>query len=200
MIRLTALRRLCRDSSGATIIEFAIIAPVMLLMIMGLSDLSYQAYVQSILQGVMQKAGRDITLETGNATAAAIDTRVQDAVKALASNATFATERKNVRNFGNVKPERYTDANSNGVYDPNECFDDENGNNQWDTSSGRNGVGGANDVVLYTVVATYPRIFPLATLFGGTNYESVKGSTILRSQPFGDQAAQVVPVAVCPGP
>ena len=40
MIR--TLHRLARDRRGVTIIEFAIVLPVMLLMMMGLGDLLYQ--------------------------------------------------------------------------------------------------------------------------------------------------------------
>ena len=61
-MRRTTIQRLRTDCRGATIIEFAIVAPVMMFLLMGLGDLLYQLYLQSILDGALQKAGRDSTI------------------------------------------------------------------------------------------------------------------------------------------
>ena len=47
------LRRLRRDRSAVTIVEFAMIAPVMLLLLLGLFDLGYRTYATSVLQGAL---------------------------------------------------------------------------------------------------------------------------------------------------
>lgn len=57
---------LWRASQGAALIEFALTAPVALLMAMGLGDLAYQLYMQSVLSGLVQKAGRDATIQNAN--------------------------------------------------------------------------------------------------------------------------------------
>ena len=53
------LHPLVGDRRGVTAIEFGIVAPVLCLMILGLSDLAYQSYTQSMLEGAVQKAARD---------------------------------------------------------------------------------------------------------------------------------------------
>ena len=68
-----ALRALSRNSRGVTVVEFAIVAPVMMMLLMGLSDLAYQIYAQSILNGALQKAGRDATIQGAANNTAAID-------------------------------------------------------------------------------------------------------------------------------
>ena len=53
------LARLRRDRRGVTVVEFAFVLPVMLVLMMGMMELGYQAYVQSVITGAVQKAGRD---------------------------------------------------------------------------------------------------------------------------------------------
>jgi Flp pilus assembly protein TadG len=182
MIPYRRPRHLRADRRGATAIEFAIAAPVLLLMIVGFCELTYEVYVASVLEGT-----------------SAIDQSVESSVRALAANATFNVLRKNFHDFADVRPEPFTDANSNDVYDSNECFSDENGNGTWDKIGGRAGAGGANDVVLYTMTVNYPRPFPVASLFGGSPTQTAAASTLLRSQPYGDQAVSTTPPVVCPG-
>ena len=72
-MRRLFLRRLGRDRRGVTAIEFAFVAPVMCLLLLGLCDLTYQSYVQSIVTGALQKAGRDSTIQGAASRGAAID-------------------------------------------------------------------------------------------------------------------------------
>jgi Flp pilus assembly protein TadG len=188
------------DESGATIIEFGIVAPVMLLMLMGFFDLAHTSYARSVLQGAMQMAARNSTLESGTATAsqASIDSYVQNQVKTVVgSSAVFTATRKSYTDFSSVSSaERYIDANGNGKYDVGECFEDVNGNGSWDADMGKSGQGGADDAVLYTMSVSYNRLFPMATMLGWSAKQTISASTVLRNQPYGSQATPVY--AKCP--
>jgi Flp pilus assembly protein TadG len=190
------LYQFARNTRGATAIEFAIIAPVMILLLMGIGDLSYQIYAQSILSGSLQKAGRDSTIQGAPNNTAAIDQKVTDMVKTIAGNATIAFSRKNYDSFSLIKPEPFTDSNGNGVRDPKECFTDVNGNGSWDADPGIQGQGGANDITVYTVTVTYPRIFPVAKLFGWSANQTISASTLLKNQPYASQSV-ITPKQVC---
>ena len=48
---MSRLRHLHRDREGAALLEFALVAPVLLLMLLGMFDMGYNYYVQSQLQG-----------------------------------------------------------------------------------------------------------------------------------------------------
>ncbi|MBS0477978.1 MAG: pilus assembly protein [Proteobacteria bacterium] len=189
-------RCLWRDRRGATIVEFAIVSPVMILMMMGLGDLGYQVYAQSILNGAMQKAGRDSSIQGGANITATLDAKVAAMVKNIASNATIAFTRKNYDSFSVIKPEPFVDTNGNGVRNPGECYTDINGNNQWDADPGMNGQGGANDVTVYTATVTYPHLFPVASLFGWPSTQTITASTLLKNQPYASQTT-VTPATVC---
>jgi Flp pilus assembly protein TadG len=189
------LRRLPGDRRAISTVEFALIFPVLALMLMGFFDLGYQAYVRAVLQGAMQQAGRNATLETGASSATAIDNYVKDQVRRVAKNAVFspAPTRLSYSDFASVgKPEKFVDKTPfNNKYDVGECFEDVNGNGTWDSDLGKSGQGGADDAVLYTVTVQYKRTFPMSKLFGWSTDQVVKASTVLRNQPFGDQALPV---------
>ena len=80
---MICVRDLVRDREGVTIVEFAIVAPVMLTLIFGVLDLGHGLYMQSVLQGAVQSAGRDSGLEGASGSQAAIDEHVIDSVKAV---------------------------------------------------------------------------------------------------------------------
>lgn len=193
----TLPRRLIGDRRGGTIVEFAIVAPVMLLTIMGLGDLLYQTYLQSILSGAIQKAGRDSSIQGGANQTAVLDNRVITIVRRVADTATFTSSRESAANFVRMKPEPFTDKTPlNGRRDAGECFEDYNFNGQWDANPTRTGQGGANDVTLYKITVTYPRPFPIATLMGFSANQKISAQTLLKNQPYATQKV-TTPPSVC---
>ena len=192
-------RRLAADRRGATLPEFAVVLPTFLLLLVGIYDIGHGIYVQSVLQGSMQDAGRDAGLESGTAQKNAIDQYVRDQMQPLVHEGEYEIERSNYETFSDVgRPEDFDDANGNDIYDADECFTDENDNEIWDSDVGKDGLGGANDVVLYTVTLTYDRVFPLWALIDDqAKQTTVTAATTLRNQPFGTQGARAA-VQVCP--
>lgn len=184
------LRRLRADERGMNAVEFGILAPVLCLTLMGLMDLAYQAYIQASMEGAIQKAGRDSGIEAANT--ATVDERMKAAVRTVVPRASFVIERKSYASFGNISPERFDDANNNGVYNKGECFYDVNNNKAWDADPGAIGQGGASDVTLLTVTATYTRLFPLAKMLGGSSEQSTSATTLLKNQPYQTQAVSTV--------
>ncbi|WP_010544974.1 TadE/TadG family type IV pilus assembly protein [Sphingomonas elodea] len=180
------MRRLWHDRGGATLIEFAILLPVLMALLMGLMDISYQAYVQAVLEGAVQKAGRDSTIEAADT--ATIDARVVTSVRRVAGNATVTPSRRSYASFGLIKAESYTDNNGNNRYDAGDCFTDVNGNGQWDADPGIVGQGSASDVTVYKVTVTYGRLFLMAGLIGWSNQVVLSASTRFKNQPYNAQS------------
>ena len=196
MIRIIRKNRLSEDESGATLIEFAFVAPTFLLMLMGLFDLGYTVYMQSALTGAVQNAARSSALETGAASLDAIDLEVKNHILAINSDADIPDPvRKSYFDYNGVgQPEVFTDTNGDGDYDVGECFEDVNDNDTWDADIGEDGVGGPNDIVLYTVTVNYDRLFPFWHMMGWDQEKTLTSSTVLKNQPFGDQAAVTMEV------
>lgn len=185
---------LLRDERGATLVEFALLSPVLLLTILGLMDMGYNYYVQAQLQGTIQKAARDATLERAQSTTDDIDASVAKAVHQLVPAASLAFERSSYTRFTDVaQPEDFSDLDEDGRCDDGEPFEDANGNGRWDEDRGTRGTGGARDAVLYEVTVTYPRAFGIAGLVGLPNTFTTRSTTVLRNQPWGEQIVTVRP-------
>lgn len=203
------LRRLTGDRRGATAIEFAIVAPVMALMMMGLGDLLQQVYAQSVLSGAVQKAARDAAIQGGAQNTAAIDAKVVTMVQSVAradsqscattpAAKTWCSTRRSYSDFASVAPEPFVDRNGNGIRDAGECFTDINGNKIWDADPGSVGQGGANDVTLYSMNITYPRLFPMAGLAGFPQNITISAQTLLKNQPYATQQTITPKTEGCP--
>ena len=183
-------RHLSRDTRGATIVEFALAAPLLLVAILGLFDLGHNMYTASVIHGAVQKAARDSTIEGAADKAGTLDDRVTSAVRLIAPGATLEFDRAAYATFSEVaQPEDFTDVNANGICDANEPFEDANGNGNWDADAGKQGFGGARDAVLYTVAVTYNRPFPIAKLIGQPGTFTTTARTVLRNQPYGPQGS-----------
>jgi Flp pilus assembly protein TadG len=191
---------LADDTRGVTMVEFALIAPVLVLLLMGMFDLGHSQYARSVLEGEMQAAGRASTFETSTVVAnqAAIDAQVASQIRRIAGkSATVTFSRKAVQSYKRMqlRAEEFLDGNGNNVCDNGETFEDSNGNGTWSPDATIAGQGGAKDVQLYDATVTYPRMFPMASLLGWSQNQTVKASTVLRNQPYTNQA--VIPKGTC---
>lgn len=196
---LCFLQRLRGDQTGATIVEFAVIAPVMSVLLLGAFDIAHTLYMRAALQGVVQKTARDSTLEDASesATQLALDAKVMTQAKALANNAQVSITRRYYRTFSDAsaaRAETWTDTDHDGTCNNGEPYEDANRNGTWDKDGGDGGQGGAKDAVLYTVQVRYPHMFPIYQVIGGSTQATVTASTVLKNQPYGDQGTYGAPV------
>jgi hypothetical protein len=179
-----------KNEKGIAAVEMAAIAPAFLIILMGGLELGHTLYIQSIMNGEIQKAARDASLETGGETATqeAIDAKVRGALLHLNNAATINIDRASYQNFTKAQARQPEDVNGNGICETGENWIDRNFNGLYDANGGSSGQGGAKDVVVYTVTMNYPRLFPVAKLIGFSSNANLTARTVLANQPFGDQA------------
>jgi Flp pilus assembly protein TadG len=221
---------LAKAEEGSTLLEFAFIAPTLCMLLMGAMDVGHTLYMNSMVEGIVQKTARDASLEGGQLAAnqTAMDTRIRTEVSKLVNNATTTITRTSFMNFRQASrrhepftdmpsagpdgiytvSEAFTDVNGNGVYDVGEPFVDtmsapdgvcnngevyvdEDNSTSWTANLGRTGQGGAKDAVVYRVEVNYPAVFPLYSFLGMSNQKQITATTVLRNQPYGDQAGSV---------
>jgi Flp pilus assembly protein TadG len=196
MIRsLMARWHVLRDEGGATLVEFGLVAAPFFLMLLGIMDLGYRGYVDTVSKSVLHRVARDAS--TGEMTVSQIEQQVTDGLDDLVlKNAVINVSTESYFDFTNVgKPEKLTvDNNKNGAVDPGDCFIDNNGNDVFDTDYGIAGTGGPDDIVSYKIEIVTPRLFPLASMIGLDETMTISNSTAVRNQPYG---AQVALVATC---
>lgn len=185
------LRRLRRDRTAASAAEFGLAAPILMLIIAATLQMAQAYYVRTILQGAVNRASRNSTLQSAQTSQTDIDAQVTRMVQDVMPAAGITFVRKNYSDFTNVgQPEDFTDSNNNGIHDPTECFVDLNGNGTWDDDVGKTGVGGAGDVVVYTVTVSYDQWFGFAHSLGLPLKQTLHATTILRNQPFATQTTR----------
>lgn len=178
------------DERGISAVEFALISPVMFLLMLGSMDVGIRIYVRSVLEGELAKAGRDSSLQTAADTTAQsnLDSRVRNMVRNVVGTATVTFNRTAFSSYARVqsRAEPFIDADANGNCNNGESYEDSNGNGVWDLDSGVSGAGNASDALLYEVTVSYPSFFPLNRMLGRTSNVTFSANTILKNQPYAD--------------
>jgi Flp pilus assembly pilin Flp len=182
-------RNFRKEQRGVAAVEFAIIAPVFLILIFGIIEVSSILYVTMVLEGATTTSSR--LAKTGyQAQGATRQDMIYDMIK---QNAGLLVDTKKISiaslsygSFSNIgQPEPFTDLNSNGIWNFNEPYSDVNGNGKWDSDMGITGLGGANDIVLYKITYPWPVYTPLLSKFMGNNgIYTITTNVIVKNEPY----------------
>ena len=182
------MRALLANTRGVTAVEFALIAPVLILLTLGTIDVGYTLTVQRLLEASAREAsrfgvtGRDPDDLTRTATIRRIVERTligSDVAGRLAIDVRAYTS------FDNVgRPEPFQDENDNGRRDPGETFTDVNGDGTWNPDMGVPTAGGAGDVVVYTLSYAQPVLVPFMAKFYGDATITHRARAVVRNEPF----------------
>lgn len=184
-----ALLRLRRDDRGIAAIEFALLAPTFLLLVMGIIEFSLVMYCTSVLESAAVNSAR--LAKTGYTQQGITRQQmIYDMVKSRASGLmnpnNVGISAKYYSQISQINdPEPYTDSNNNHVHDASEPYTDINANGQWDADMGTAGLGGAGDIVVYTVTYPWPISTPIIRSFiGQGGIYTVTSSVVVRNEPY----------------
>lgn len=181
------LPRLRRSRNGNVAIEFALVAPLFVVSVVGVMEIGMILGVQSLMEGAVRDAARfGVTGQD--------DAERLDIIGDIISNRTIGLvdldeASVDVLTYGSFDdigaPEPFVDdAPFNGVYDSGESYTDINGNGQWDPDQGKKGAGDASEVVLYRILYEVPSLTGLIDhLIGGI---SLSASIAVRNEPWND--------------
>jgi Flp pilus assembly protein TadG len=199
-----SFRAFVRDCRGVTAVEFGLVALPLSMLVMGGLDLGHQAYIRSVMQGALADAAREASVQdpqftaSGSTTEERVANTVKNQLKAITPGATITVTVSNFYDFSGIgNPEKLmTDVNGNGKYDAadGDCFSDLNENGKYDLDTGRDGIGGANDVAFYQARIVMPRLLPVAKFIGFAPNYDMTVATAVRNQPYGTQKT---PPVVC---
>ncbi len=150
------LNRILRDRQGTSALEFALVSPVVILLIVGTMEFAMIGFRTTILEGGLREAARfGTTGATMPGTAdreAAIIAIVNDHANVLFSVTDAELSTLVYPDFSQIgEPEPYTDEDASGDWNDPEPYTDVNCNGEYDEDIGLAGAGGGSEVVLYTV-------------------------------------------------
>jgi Flp pilus assembly protein TadG len=204
-VRYRPLTAIAKNQRGATVTEFALILAPLCVMIMGTMEVGYQAYVRSVTLGAVETLTRAVTLQNADASVGETELRAQ--IRRVAPSATVDIVRGSVNRYNSFGTlERLTqdlnnngildgpvDTDGNGVKDKSDCWEDVDNNGVRNiVTTGANSIGGADDIVKYTVTVTYDRLLPINRFIGGSSRTGTQASTVVRRQPFEAQTAPTI--------
>ncbi len=193
------LRRLARSNDGAAALEFALVLPPLCLILVGMFEMSMLMFAQASMEGALREAARFSM--TGSVPDPADR---EEQILAIIDEHTFnMLEDPTISfliypSFGDVgDPEPYTEQSipANSTYDAGidgfTTAQDINGNGVWDGDQGEAGVGGAEQIVQYTVEYDWHVITPfMAPVFGNDGKVHLKASVVLRNEPWDATSAE----------
>lgn len=181
------LRNLRKNQDGVTAIEFAFIAPVLVLMVMGTMEISLMMYARTLMEGASFNASR--VGKTGYAEAGM--TQEETIVAALTDRAGILMKSENItitpKSYGSFsdvgEPEPFIDTNGNGKRDYGENYTDVNGDGEYSEDMGIDSYGASAQVTMYTITYDWPVFTPLLRpIFGET--KTITALTVVKNEPY----------------
>jgi Flp pilus assembly protein TadG len=185
---LTLLKRLRRNTDGATAVEFGFIAPALMVVAWATIELGMVLLANTLLEGAVREAARaGLTGYTpaGINRQEYITNIVREHTIGLIDMSKLTIETKVYSSFADIgKPEPFTDGNGNGTRDAGEAFVDINGNGQWDSDMGVAGLGGPGDIVVYTLKYDWVLFAGYGQKIFGVNGFPLRVSVAIRNEPY----------------
>lgn len=193
MLRL----RLAQNDRGIAAVEFAMIAPIMILMICGFMEFAHVSSARTTLEAATLRAARavaatDCPSERDEIMMAIIEESMARVPSADGLKPAVIT--KAYSSFSDVEGEPFVDRNGNKIYDidPEETdptkidsYTDINGNGQYDLELGTVGsIGGAGQVITYQATYKVASLFNfISRRYNGTDSYDIAASTVIRNEP-----------------
>lgn len=169
--------------SGSAIVEFALVAPLFILVLFAAIQISIVLLVQNALDTAAREASRvGITGQTqsGETRSQHLNSVIVNTLRIYSGGFIKPGDVKIlVKSYADLSdvnnPEPFVDTNGDGKYDPGEPFTDVNGNGVWDADQGVTGSFGlSGQVVEYDISYTWDTVFPI---FGRSSQITLHGIT-----------------------
>jgi Flp pilus assembly pilin Flp len=184
-----SLRRLSRAEEGVSAVEFAVVAPAVVLLIFGIIELAMIMVVYNVMESattLSSRLGKTGFVGEGITRQATLLASIEHRAGMLIEMDDITVTSKVYKQFDQINdPEPYTDANGNGSRDSGEAYTDINGNGQWDADMGTAGYGNAGDVVVYSVSYPWSIATPIMREFIGTNGDyTITTHAVVKNEPY----------------
>lgn len=190
--------RLWQRSCGNATVEFALVLMPVLMVVCGGFEVAMLSYTRSQLEGATTRATRMAT--TGHYSDEDINGYIRERMATLnvAANDVII-KRSSYRSFTDInKPEPLvSDVEPiGGTPSSGDCYQDVNGNGQWDSDMGSDSLGRSEDVVRITVTVRYKLFFSfLGPLFKAkAGRLPIVSNVVMKSEPWGDRSSAEIPV------
>jgi len=182
------LPHLAACESGIAALEFAFIAPVFILLLMGIIEFSMIMFTSTVMESATNttaRLGKTGYVPPGLSRAQAIIENIENRTLGLLDPNKITLSNQIYSNLDKIgQPEPCINPTSSpcpGTAGVN--FQDINGNGQWDPDMGKAGEGGAGDIVVYTVSYPWKVNTPIVSSIIGSTI-TLTARTVVKNEPF----------------
>jgi hypothetical protein len=178
--------RFLRSSRGVSAIEFAFVAPVFFMLVVGIFDIGALLFLIMSVESATLNAARygstgalipDVTRD------ARVREIIEERTLGLLDDKKLKIDTLIYDDFDAVATAEWLfDLNGNGLLDPGETFDDVDGDGVWDGDPGVSGAGGPDAVVVYRVSAEYRMVTPV--IGSAIGPIPIRAAAPIRNEPF----------------
>jgi Flp pilus assembly pilin Flp len=188
--RARVFSRFTRARDGVTAVEFALLAPVLMLMMFGIIEFSLIMVAYNTMEGataISSRLGKTGYTASGLTRQQTIINAIDDRAGSLIDISRITVASKFYKQYDQINdPEPYIDANGNSSYDAGENYTDINGNGAWDADMGSSGYGSAGDVVVYTVSYPWALMTPIISRIIGNEAGAITITThaVVKNEPY----------------
>ena len=176
---------LAMHDDGVTAIEFALLAPVLLLMLMGILEFSMISFTSSVMEGataLTARLGKTGYVPNSMTRDQEIINSIDDKTSGLLDKNLITIVTKAYSSFAAIGGEPCLTATC-GAGAAGTDYIDVNGNGKWDPDLGQVGLGGPGDTVVYTVSYPWPIMTPIMSAVIGGTY-NITARTVVRNEPY----------------
>ena len=191
MARIRRLKSLGADARGSVVTEFALGAPILVLLLTGAIEFGAMTFTTTLMEGALREASRyGITGQEPDPTL-----RLEKIIDIIHKHTIGLVDLSVAQVDILVYPgfdkigagEDFVDGNGNGQYDAGETYTDSNGNGTYDSDIGVAGAGDSGQVVLYRIRYDWPLLTPVFShLLGNIATVPLSASLAVRNEPFDD--------------
>lgn len=179
--------KMLNNTRGTAAIEFAVIAPVLVMLLFGTLEMSIATMVTNVMESATansSRLGKTGYSASGQSRTQTIINAITARAGALINPSLLTITAKSYKQFDQIgKPEPWTDTNHDGIAQVGE-YTDVNGNGQWDADMGVAGYGNANDVVVYTISYPWRITTPIIAKFFPSGIYTITTSAVVKNEPY----------------
>lgn len=181
-------RRFARCERGVTAMEFAIIAPVLILITFSILEFSMMMLVTNIMESataISSRLGKTGYAQSGLSREDTILASIEQRAGVLINADNLVITSKFYDQFDQIgDAEPWNDMNNNGTAEMGE-YTDINGNGQYDADMGQAGYGNADDIVVYTVSYPWQVVTPIMReLIGTDGAYTITTHAVVKNEPY----------------
>ncbi len=188
------LKKIVQNDVGSFTLEYALLAPVFLMLTFGSMEIGRILMVYAALEGAVTESTRiSITgnIPDGYATVDAyIEDYVKDSLNTVGVDAGVTISMKVYDSFSDIgEQEPFTDENGDLACNNGEFYTDVNSNATWDADMGANGAGGEENIMVMEISVDLPYMMHgFIDAFSDSETIELSTSTAVRNEPYGGVA------------